>query len=118
MTEDPEGRRGPVIGIVGHDHTVARPFGDLPVHAAPRSYAAGVGGLVLTGGATYRQGDEEEIAVARAALSAGSVVRDLLGARILTSALHHQAVISDLRLAGASRGKSFDRASTGRVKFS
>lgn len=171
MTGERARRRGPVIGIVGHDYAVPRPFGVLPVHGTPRSYAAGVrasggravilppggpsdlldlvDGLVLTGGGDLdpaRYGgagpardvvparDEDEIALVHAALSArvpllgscrgmqvlavacggrladvaghidpdaghpvttatGSVARDLIGERSLTSALHHQAVI-------------------------
>ncbi len=32
------GTRRPVVGIVGHDLVVARPFGELPVTGTPRAY--------------------------------------------------------------------------------
>lgn len=37
-----EGRRGPVIGIVGHRYVVPRPFGELPVTGATPLYVEGV----------------------------------------------------------------------------
>ncbi|WP_182379084.1 gamma-glutamyl-gamma-aminobutyrate hydrolase family protein [Nocardioides sp. WS12] len=43
-----EHRKRPLIGIAGHGYDVPRPFGTLPVHGAPRTYATAVrasGGL-------------------------------------------------------------------------
>ncbi len=167
MTSRP--RTAPVVGIVGHDVVVPRPWGDWPVTAAARGYGtalaavglrwvvlpgSGAGGLLdlvdallLTGGGDLdprRSGaadasdvdparDEAELALVPAARAAGipvlgvcrglqvlvvadggtlrhgvehvrpaeghvvhtapgSMVRQVLGPRIRTSALHHQAV--------------------------